>query len=237
MSQTLAHAEPKDEPVGVCGHAGYRLGLRWADRQDADTLAGLLTAQHEGREVVRNPHRDHDWAWKVVGAPELLALAHSLIGPAIAVENTFLLLKWPRTSFAVPLHQDGINDRIQLDPARSLAVWAAITPATVDNGCLQVLPSSQTGGYRSYERVGAGSGEERQRPLSTIHPVDTSHPTHLTLRPGEACAMDVRLLHQSGPNRTHRPRVGLNIRYVAPGGIQSRDGSPPVLDVVSGDGW
>jgi hypothetical protein len=34
----------------------------------------------------------------------------------VAVENTFLSIKRPGDQFTVPAHQDGINDRIQLDP-------------------------------------------------------------------------------------------------------------------------
>jgi hypothetical protein len=49
--------------------------------------------------------------------------------------------------------------------------------------------------------------------------------------------MDVRLLHRSGRNCAAQPRIGLNIRYVAPGGVHMRDGSKPSLFAVTGDGW
>ena len=49
--------------------------------------------------------------------------------------------------------------------------------------------------------------------------------------------MDVRLLHRSHPNRTTQTRIGLNVRYVAPGAVTVRDGSDLHLFPVAGDRW
>lgn len=227
--------------VGIYGEQGYLPGLVWTEPADAQQLAEQLRQEHAdtGREVTRNPHLECGWARRAVTSLRLLDIVQRLIGPAVAVENTFLIIKWPGTGFAVPTHQDGINDRIVLDPARSLAVWLAITEATSANGCLEVVLGSQTAGYRLYERPEDTSTRTREgaRPL-TAHTGGQEHRfTPVVLRSGQACAMDVRLLHRSGPNRAAQPRIGLNIRYVAPGGAQMRDGSNPSLFAVTGDGW
>ncbi len=49
--------------------------------------------------------------------------------------------------------------------------------------------------------------------------------------------MDVRLLHRSGPNTARFARLGLNIRYVAPGAARTRDHTTPDLDPISGTAW
>jgi ectoine hydroxylase-related dioxygenase (phytanoyl-CoA dioxygenase family) len=206
---------------------------------DAQRLAEYLRQENSTseREVARNLHLECGWARRAVTSVRLLNVVQRLIGPAIAVENTFLIIKWPDTGFVVPVHQDGINDRIVLDPARSLAVWLAISEATRENGCLEVVPGSQVAGYRPYERAQGASTSEGGCPLTAC----TGEREHgfipVVLGVGEACAMDVRLLHRSGPNRADQPRIGLNIRYVAPGGAQMRDGSNPSLFAVTGEGW
>lgn len=200
---------------------GYLTALDWAHEDDALDLAAQLAAGEVG-EVTRNPHLLWEWATAAICAPPLVAEVHRLIGPELAVENTFLMVKRPGSAFRVPIHQDGINDRIQLDPARSVAVWLAISHATPANGCLEVAPGSHHGGYLPYRRAKQTTGEGR--PL--IADVDDAHFVPVPLRAGQAVAMDVRLLHRSGPNRSDAPRIGLNIRYVAPGAVTTRDGSP-----------
>ncbi|MGH8887962.1 MAG: phytanoyl-CoA dioxygenase family protein [Egibacteraceae bacterium] len=225
--------------VGICGEQGCLPGLAWTEPADAQRLAEQLRQEHAGtgREVTRNPHLECGWARRAVTSARLLDVVHRLIGPAVAVENTFLIIKWPGTGFTVPVHQDGINDRIVLDPARSLAVWLAITEATSANGCLEVVPGSQVAGYLPYERAEETSTGGGGRPLATRTGGQEYGFTHVALAAGQACAMDVRLLHRSGPNRADQPRIGLNVRYVAPGGAQMRDGSNPSVFAVSGDGW
>ncbi len=49
--------------------------------------------------------------------------------------------------------------------------------------------------------------------------------------------MHSALMHASGPNTSDAARIGLNVRYVAPGGCLRRDPSCPSLDPVSGSGW
>ncbi|MGH8895530.1 MAG: phytanoyl-CoA dioxygenase family protein [Egibacteraceae bacterium] len=222
----------------MCGKQGYLPGFTWADPADAQQLAERLRQEHAdtGPEVIRNPHLECGWARRAVTSMRLLDVVQQLIGPAVAVENTFLVIKWPGTAFAVPVHQDGINDRIVLDPARSLAVWLAVTEATSENGCLEVVAGSQAAGYRPYGRAEEGS-TGGGRPLAARTEGLAHGFTRVVLGTGRACAMDVRLLHRSGPNRAAQPRIGLNIRYVAPGGMQMRDGSDPSLLVVAGDSW
>jgi hypothetical protein len=80
----------------------------------------------------------------------LLGAVHAVIGPDVAVENTFLVVKWPGSDFEIPWHQDGIDRRIELDPDRSVSAWLAVTDATVSTGCLEVIHGSQRLGYLPY---------------------------------------------------------------------------------------
>jgi ectoine hydroxylase-related dioxygenase (phytanoyl-CoA dioxygenase family) len=215
---------------------GYRCPISWASPDQARRLAAWLTALRPG-EVTRNPHLEHQWAREAVSSPVLLAAVQALIGAEIAVENSFLIIKQPQTALAVPAHQDGINDRIMLDPARAVAAWLAVTDATAANGCLQVIPGSHRDGYLPYHRAAPATPGGHQRPLAATGDFSDQAFRLLPLPGGQACLMDVRLVHRSGPNRSRQPRIGLNVRYVAPQAVTARGGSAVDLFVLTGARW
>ncbi|MEV0976549.1 phytanoyl-CoA dioxygenase family protein [Streptomyces sp. NPDC049915] len=232
-----AHPQPDTVTDGHLGPLGYRLVPEWAAASRARARAAEIVTAHRGasREVVRNPHLDQEWAQTIVRAPRLLNAVQDLIGPDVAVENTFLVIKWPGRPFEVPWHQDGINARLELDPHRSVAAWVALTDADEDTGCLHVIPGSQRGGYRPYE-VEAETGAARGRALG----VDIDHSIAgmpVAVPAGSGLLMDTRLVHCSHSNSGAGARVGLNIRYVAPEGILRRAPSSPSLAPLTGTGW
>lgn len=236
MSRTAGASYAGPSPLG---ENGYRVGLEWNPNGRARALAAEIIDEHRGeqREVVRDVHLRSEWAAHAVRSPELLGRVQETIGESVAVENTFLMIKWPGRDFPVPWHQDGINPRLQLDPERSVAAWLAITDATTVNGCLQVIPGSHAAGYVDYERE--QGGERRGRALGVRVMASGPHErgVWLPLNAGQACLMDVRLLHRSDSNTTAGVRIGLNIRYVAPGAIRSSDGHSPSLYPLSGSDW
>ena len=212
---------------------GYLAPVTWCGHDEAAALARQLGRPGPGN-VTANPHLRQDWARRAVTCGPLISAVAALIGADIAVENTFLMIKRPGDRFTVPAHQDGINDRIQLDPARSVAVWLAISEASLVNGCLEIVPGSHQGGYLPYRR--AASSADAVRPLTLAEGGGDGF-TPVRLDAGQACVLDVRLVHRSGPNTASAPRIGLNIRYVAPGGWIVRDGPGPHLLPVTGDRW
>ncbi|MFJ9952855.1 phytanoyl-CoA dioxygenase family protein [Kitasatospora sp. NPDC091207] len=222
---------------GVLGHRGLKTGVTWSTPGAAHARAAQITAAHRARreEITRNPHLDEEWARAAVRAPTLLAAVQALIGPDVAVQNTFLVVKWPHRTFEIPWHQDGIDARVELDPDRAVSAWLAVSDATVDNGCLHAVPGSQRFGYLPYSSEAEAGAERGRADEATGFTADTT--TALPLPAGSALLMDSRLLHRSGTNTTCGARVGLNIRYVAPGAIRRRDPQSPSPAPVSGTGW
>lgn len=220
---------------GICGASGYRTNISWADLHSAARVADRITASAGVGDITRNLHLVEAWAKDAITCRQVLGLVQALIGRDVAVvEPTFLMTKRPGGQFALPAHQDGLNDRMCLDPARSAAVWLAVTDATITNGCLEVVPGSQTRGYLPHEWGRDARG--RGRPFTLTEPSDDSSFIAIPLKAGQACAMDVRLVHRSAVNTTAVARIGLNICFVAPGGLDVHHGPPPELYVVSG-GW
>lgn len=215
---------------------GWAGPLVWASSAEAArTREAILQAgEREGRDLLKNPHLTRTWARQLVGNAAALRLVHSLVGNVVGVENCFVLVKHPGSEFEVPVHQDGINGRLELDPQRAVAIWFAVTDATPSSGCLEVLSASHHRGYLAYGAVDDGA---RGRPLAATIAARGAMEA-LSLRAGEACALDVRLLHRSGSNREGAPRIGVNVRYVAPGGLAhySGDGVPLMVFRSAGEG-
>ncbi|MBD0742947.1 phytanoyl-CoA dioxygenase family protein [Streptomyces sp. CBMA152] len=153
----------------------------------------------------------------------------------MAVENMFAVLKWPGHDFVVPWHQDGINDRIELDPKRSVVAWLALTDATEETGCLRIVPGSHRAGYLPYQPE-QDSGASRGRALG-VQIGEVVQGIAVPVPATGGVLMDPRTVHSSGPNTGTSVRIGLNIRFVAPGGYTARGGISPSLDPVSGSGW
>lgn len=219
---------------------GATYPLPWGTTATARDLAAQVEAEHtaDRREIVKNPHRNGGWARDA--ACSLLEVVQAVIGPDVAIENTFLVIKWPGSPFEVPWHQDGTDRRIELDPARSVSAWLALTDATPNNGCLHIAPGSHQLGYLPYEfeddhgaqrgRAGRAAGLDKAG-------FGDQDAVPVPVAAGNAVVLHVALLHRSGPNTSPSPRIGLNIRYVAPGATHTRDGSVPILDPISGTAW
>ncbi|MEU1813241.1 phytanoyl-CoA dioxygenase family protein [Micromonospora aurantiaca (nom. illeg.)] len=219
-------------PASPLGEAGFQSGIVWATPSEAAAIASRLPRDR----VTATPHRVLPEINAVVRRTAIVNAVADLIGPDIAIEGGFLIVKNPGDEFTVPWHQDGTNGRGELDPARSVTLWAALTDASVDAGALHVIPGSWRYGYLPCHREDGQGG--RARGLTTTVPVDAGDPVVVPVAAGQALLMDQRLLHSSPPNTTAVARIGLNVRFVAPGALRPRAGQPRhELTPVAGAGW
>jgi ectoine hydroxylase-related dioxygenase (phytanoyl-CoA dioxygenase family) len=113
-----------------------------------------------------------------------------------------------------PCHQDSYY--FPFEPARPvLGVWVAVTEATLDNGCLSVVPHSNTEPVHEHvpdRRPNANLGyfEIVDHDLSSAVPV--------VMEPGDVLFFDSHLMHFSTDNCSRRPRAAMVYHY-APAGI------------------
>jgi ectoine hydroxylase-related dioxygenase (phytanoyl-CoA dioxygenase family) len=227
-----SQANPAQEP-DTAAAIGFRV-VDWADADTARDLAAQAIASHAGSEVIRSPHLHERWAQRAASATGLVASVRALLGQVVAIEHSFGMIKWPGQSFVVPWHQDGLDEHLQLDPAHALSAWLALTDAPIEAGCLQVLPGSHRQGYRRHHpesSPGAGRGRAGEIP-----DLDARAAVPVPLRAGQALVFDVALIHSSPTNHAGFARLGLNVRYVAPGGIVRGDPRKP-QPIPIRDGW
>ena len=106
----------------------------------------------------------------------------------------------------LPWHQDRWN---VLDRDPILTVWTAIDPATIENGCVQIIPGSHKFGLINPEHASGfltkAQGEEFCPDKKRIY---------LELEAGEVALLHNHLLHASDVNRSSQSRRAFSVCYM-----------------------
>ena len=163
-------------------------------------------------------HLDHETVCRLCRGPELVDRIASLIGPDLLIWRSNFQIKQPLAEATgdeqryteVPWHQDGAY--FDLRPPVWVSAWIAITEATLDNGCLQVVRGSHTSTF-NHDVDDTRHSFHQAVPTDAIDPDDIAV---FELEPGEFVLFSEYALHGSGPNRTAHPRIGLSPRVTVP---------------------
>lgn len=209
----------------------------WTARANAEVYARAATRLYEltRKHVHKNLHLQESWALKAVSEHHLLEILVGVLGEQIAVENSFLMVKPPESSFVVPPHQDGINSRLELDHVNALSTWLALTDSTESSGALRIYRRSHENRYHRFSVTKRVRPSTDGEPVHIITPQNDSETEFVELKQGQGIAFNVRLVHDSNANRTSSFRIGLNVRYVNPEGILHRSIELGPLLLLQGD--
>jgi non-haem Fe2+, alpha-ketoglutarate-dependent halogenase len=171
------------------------------------------TCQAIGGRVTRldAPHLFFRWAWDLSTHPRLLNCLERLLGPNILLKSTRLFYKYRRSASFVGWHQDGITER--LEDAHVPAIWLGLTAATVENGCLRVVPRSHRLGLVPHADR-PDSDNLTNQGVTAQAQIDS--PQDLVMHPGEMSLHHPLVLHASNPNRSAEPRIGFSATYSTP---------------------
>ncbi|HEV7682494.1 MAG TPA: phytanoyl-CoA dioxygenase family protein [Pyrinomonadaceae bacterium] len=190
------------------------------------------TCQAIGNRVTRldGVHLFFRWAWELSLHPRLLDCLEQLIGPNIVLKSTRIFYKYGSSAAYVGWHQDGITEK--LEDGRAPAVWLGLTPATVENGCLRVIPKSHRFGLREHQArpdvdtfIDKTTASETSRSRAredelsgkiTGVPHDADLPFDLVMTPGQMSIHHPVILHGSNSNLSAEARIGLSASYSAP---------------------
>jgi phytanoyl-CoA hydroxylase len=125
---------------------------------------------------------------------------------AISIYRAMFMNKPANQGTLLPWHQDG-GGIWGLDRDPLLTVWTALDDATIENGCVQVIPGSHHQGLLSdFGHTISPQQEEILCPPERIH--------HLELAAGESVALHNWTLHRSDRNRTGSPRRAFSVCYM-----------------------
>jgi len=191
------------------------------ERVQAETDALPLHTQHlaltiqeklyaEGRignglRVLERLHKKSPICRRVCVSSDLVKIAVALLGPEVRLYWNHAVLNLPREGAGFVWHQDSAYAPPKAQ--EFVCCWVALDDATLENGCLRVLPGSHRWGLQQHRRH-----EERDE-VQGYQGEDEGVP--LPVRRGQVVVSSSLLLHCSGPNRTDTHRRAYLINYAA----------------------
>lgn len=157
------------------------------------------------------------WLADAIRHPSILDIVEDLIGPDILCWTTHWFIKEAHSPQFVSWHQDSNYWGVETDDL--VSVWLALSPATVESGCIRLLPGSHRVSPMVHDDTYAEDNMLTRG--QTIRNIDESQAVNLEVLPGEVAIFDYRLAHASYPNHSDERRIGIGIRYIPPSARQT----------------
>ena len=178
--------------------------------------------------------------------PRLLDAVATLIGPEITCNPIqHIRAKPPATNsgtgtgfFNVPWHQDAGVAWEEADASDIVTCWLPLVDATVENGCMEVMPGAWKRGFLEHQAEGG----------TTIRPdlLPDIAPRAVPVRKGGVIFMHRYTPHRSTPNFTDSVRWSIDLRY-QPTGVPTgrpfhpefvaRSAADPASELTNHDEW
>lgn len=137
--------------------------------------------------------------------PKFVALTADILGPNIQLYWDQTVYKRPEGKREFPWHQD--NGYAPTDPVHYLTCWVAMNDATLENGCIWVLPKSHQQGVVPHQRTDIG--------LQCYFGEDPGIPVPIPA--GSVVAFQSTLFHRSGSNQSSGMRKAYVVQYSVEG--------------------
>ncbi len=197
--------QEKEEMIASAG------GAQGISRANEIVFAELLAAKDDAIKAF-------------IAQNKLVGLAVDTLGPDISLYWDQAVYKRPETKKDFPWHQD--NGYVPIEPELYLTCWIAVADATLDNGCIWVIPGSHKKGVVEHVSTPIGKqcyfGEDPGTPV--------------TLKQGSLVAFSSMLFHRSGPNLSDTIRKGYVVQYSDAGARHGITKEPFNRLVVAKDG-
>ncbi|HEY8526466.1 MAG TPA: phytanoyl-CoA dioxygenase family protein [Acidimicrobiales bacterium] len=159
----------------------------------------------------------------LVRHPTLAGVAGDLLGPDVRLYWDQAVYKKPEKPRRFPWHQD--NGYAYVEPQQYLTIWLALTDATVDNGCPQVVPGLHRRGTIRHHFVDPLGWECFAEPPEGAEAVAAPVPA------GGAVVFSSLTPHLTGPNLTDAVRKAYIVQYAPDGAVRLKgdpDAGPPI---------
>lgn len=168
---------------------------------------------------------------RLIHHEKLVKAATAALGPDLMVWSAALFVKEANSPKIVSWHQD--LTYWGLDDAEETTCWFALSPATVDSGCMKFVPGSHKQKIVPHtDTYDENNLLSRGQEIAVDVNEEDSVPAEL--QPGQASMHHGRLFHASGPNTTDDRRIGSAIRYIKPS-MKQESGHRPLVALVSGE--
>lgn len=154
------------------------------------------------------------FVYDMVTRPKLLDAVEDLYGPDILVYQSAAWIKEPETDNFVSWHQD--ITYFGMAPTDCVAAWIALTPATAETGCMQVIPGSHHEGMLPVDYTEVSPDNLLASGQRVRREIDESQAVPMELRPGEMSLHHSCLIHASRPNHGTERRIGFTACCLPP---------------------
>ena len=182
--------------------AKYRTLLEDFERQQGGPVSGAERSKC---------HLLFKWVDDLMRDDRLVDLVEDLIGGNILCWNSLFWIKEAGSRSFVSWHQDARY--WGLTTKQLVTVWVALSPASVEAGCMRVLPGSHRGELLAHrDEYHEDNLLTRGQRVEAI--VDENLAVPMPLEPGQVSLHNVCLAHASGPNTTDDRRIGLSFHYM-----------------------
>lgn len=192
-------------------HAEGKVSLLYADEPFARRLARLAAEAPEATSDLDIMQARGEATFRFLLNPKLLDVAESLVGGEIVCNPTqhlraILPLKQASDTRPTPWHQDAGVFWPESDPYFILTMWIPVVDATLENGCLEVLPQSHKRRLCLHQMTPHGL---------TIPPeeIPDGEPLPLPVRQGSVILFHNYTLHRARPNNSDTVRWSFDLRY------------------------
>ena len=156
-----------------------------------DRLSKLIP--RERRAVYGLTHLSLPWVYQIVSHPRVLDAVEGAIGPNLLVWGSDWFVKFPGDAAFISWHQDGAYWGLQ--PPKVTTAWIALSPSTLESGCMQVMPGTQKTQLPQRETYALDNALSRGQEIALD--VDESKAVALTLAPGEMSLHHIGIAHGS----------------------------------------
>jgi non-haem Fe2+, alpha-ketoglutarate-dependent halogenase len=151
------------------------------------------------------------WVDALVSHPRILDAVESVIGPDILVYTSTFFIKEPNSPVFAAWHQDATY--FGLTPHEHITAWVALTDATAEAGCMEVVPSRGMPRQLRHAALGLansinGGGQ------AIVERFARDGAVAMELPAGYFSLHHTLCRHRSAPNRASHRRIGLGISYI-----------------------
>ena len=207
-----------DKAIQQFHERGYYLPLDVASVEEIQEMRRQLEVfEAKSGSALRGTNRFKNhllfkWLSDLIRSPKILDAIEGLIGPNLLVWSTDWWIKEAQSSKFVSWHQD--SQYWGLDTRKLVTVWVALSPSTMESGCMRVLPGSHLGPDLPHKET--FHDDNMLTRGQQIEDIDETLAVNLEVDTGKAVIFAYRIAHASHPNRSNDRRIGLAIRYIPP---------------------
>lgn len=152
--------------------------------------------------------------FSLITCPELLEVTAQILGPEVIASSVYRLRsKLPHWEAGeLPWHQDSAYFNPCGDDHIVLIAWVPLMNATVEAGCMEVLPRTHLNGVVHHYHA------EHDGPALTVHPneMPDTAPVAVPADIGDVVLLNSLTFHSSTENLTDAIRWAADLRYNAP---------------------